>query len=56
MQTDYFKTPILQEILRIQYLLLEEPFAFFEVIHLSQYSFTQFKKIRDHLFGRWIEI
>ena len=46
---DCFKTPILQEILRIQNLLRVEHCAFSEAIRL-------FNRIRNHLFGRWIEI
>ena len=41
--------------------LLEEHCAFLEVIHKldvqeTNFSFTQFNRIRNHLFGRWIEI
>ena len=62
---DCFKTPISQEILRIQNPLLEEHYVFLEVILWFQkvgcvletnFSFAQFNRIRNHLFGRWIEI
>ena len=53
---DFFRTPILREILRIQNLLRVEHCAFLEVIHFSNkldvqetnFSFTQFNRIRNH--------
>ena len=61
---DCFKTPILQEILRIQNLRQVERYAFLEVIHLFQsagcvrtnFCFAQFNRIRNHLVGHWTEI
>ena len=61
---DCFKTPILQEILGIQNLLRVEHCAFSEVIHCSNkldvqetnFSFTQFNRIRNHFFGCRIEV
>ena len=64
MQAGTVKSPILREILRTQHLLREEHCAFLEVIRSFQllgvqetnFSFAQFNRIRNHLFGRWIEI
>ena len=52
---DCFKTPILQEILRIQNLHQVEHCAFSEAIRLFQ-SVAQFNRIRNHFFGRRIEV
>ena len=59
-----FKTLTSQEILKIQHALLEERCAFLEVIRLFQqvwcarnkHQFSQFNRIRNHLFGHWTEI
>ena len=64
---DCFKTPILQEILKIQNPLLKEHCAFLEVIHLfhlfqsvgcvrNKLQFHTVQQNPNHLFGRWIEI
>ena len=62
---DHFKTPILREILRIQDRLLKEHCAFFGshkfvptswMCKKTNFSFTQLKRVRNHFFGRWIEI
>ena len=62
---DWLKTLTSQEILRIQNLHLEKHCAFFWKSYIcsnkldvqeTNLSFTQFNRIRKHLFGRWIEI
>ena len=62
---DCFKTPILQETLRTQNPLLEERYAFLEVIRLFRSAGCvrnklQFRTVQQNpkssLFGRWIAI
>ena len=60
---DCFKTPILQEILRVRNPLLEEHCASLEVIRMfsqvgcvRNFSVALFNRIRNHPSGRWIEI
>ena len=61
---DCFKTPILQEILRIQNLHQVEHCAFLKVIHLCQsvgsvrnkLQFRTVQQIRHHFLGRRIEV
>ena len=61
---DCFKTLTSREILRTQNLLRVEHCAFLEVIHCSDkldvqetnFSFTQFNRIRNHFFGCRIEV
>ena len=61
---DCLKTPILREILRTQNLLRVEHCAFLKSyicsnkldVQETNFRFTQFNRIRNHLFGRWIEI
>ena len=61
---DCFKTLTSHEILKIQNPLFEEHCAFWKSyicsnkldVQETNFSFTQFNILRNHLFGRWIEI